>query len=439
MTPKLTFTERFNHAWNAFLNPISNPGGSYVDPNAYAQRRWAPRTQASTFSASIYNKIAIDVAMTTFQHIREDKKTEDIRIIESGLNYCLNTEANVDQSGISFIHDIAYSLLDEGSVAVVPIDTTISPSIAGSFDIQTMRTGKILEFRTGHVKVKLYNDQTGRNEELWLPKKMVAIIENPLYAVVNEPNSTLQRLLTKMNLVDNFEAMVTSGKLDLLIQLPHAVRTDKQVEQAVERIQRIEKQLEKGSHGISYIDGTEKVVQLNRPANNQLIESINILTEQFYNQIGLTPKVFDGTANESEMRNYYNRTIDPIVSFIVAELERKLLTKTARTQGHKIQAYRNNFKLVPVEQIINLGDTFRRNQIATSNEIRKLVGFKVSNDPLADQLSNPNIADKNQTPEKKALLKTGEQMKEEPQTLEEKLEAKEIANEERREQRNKKL
>lgn len=400
----LTITERLAHAWNAFQNTSVTPPDNYVDSNAYSQRRWSRRTEVSSFSAAIFNKIALDVAMTTIQHVKEDKKTEDITIIDSGLQYCMNTEANIDQSALAFIHDIAYSLLDEGSVAVIPIDTTINPKVSGSYDIQTMRTGKILEFKTQNVKVNVYNDSLGRNQEIWLPKTMIAIVENPLYAVVNEPNSTLQRLLGKMNLIDNFDNMVSSGKLDILIQVPYGIRTDNQAKQAEKRLANLEKQLTQGQHGIAYIDGTEKVVQLNRAANNQLLESVKILTEQFYNQMGLTPKVFDGTAGEAEMRNYYNRTIDPIISFIIKEMERKFLTKTSRTQGHKLQAFRNNFRLVPVEQIVNLGDTFRRNQIATSNEIRKLVGFKVSNDPLADQLSNPNIADKNQNPEQGGAL-----------------------------------
>jgi HK97 family phage portal protein len=389
--------DRIQHAWNAFQGDTHQP--LLNDFPAYPSKgRRSINPTTSAFASAIYNRIALDVATTTFEHVKEDEKTGDLEKIKSGLNYCLNTEANSDQTNLSFIHDIVYSMFDEGSVAIVPVDTTINPKLSGSFDVNTMRTARLLEFRTNSVKVRVYNDKTGQFQDIWLPKQTVAIIENPLYAVINEPNSTLQRLLTKMNLIDNFDAMVSSGRLDILIQLPFAIRSEYQKGMAKERLESITSQLQDGQHGIAYVDGTEKVVQLNRPANNQLLENVKLLTEQFYNQLGLTANVFNGTASEVEMRNYYNRTVDPIVEFIVKEFERKFLTKTARTQGHRLNVYRNNFKLVPVEQIATLGDTFRRNQIATSNEIRKLVGFAPSNDPLADQLSNPNIAPTNQMP-----------------------------------------
>lgn len=389
----MRLTERIAHAWNAFTSPEIPLTDSYLDSMSRPTRKYAPRTNASAFTGSIFNRIALDVALTTFEHVRENPDNEDLEPIPSGLNYCLNTEANIDQTGVAFIHDIVYSMFDDGAVVVVPVDTTISPIKSGGFDIQTMRVGSPVDWRSENVKVRLYNEKTGKMEDIWLPKHTVAIIENPLYAVINEPNSTLQRLLRKMSLMDAFDEVVGAGKLDIIIQSPHPIRNKTQRENAEKRIQSVDEQLRVGKHGIAYIDGTERITQLNRAANNQMLESVKVLTEQFYNQLGLTPKIFDGTASETEMRNYYARTIDPIVTFIVKEMERKFLTKTARTQGHKINTYRDIFKLVPVEQIVSLGDAFRRNEVATSNEIRKLIGLKVSNDPLADQLSNPNLYD----------------------------------------------
>lgn len=387
----ISFTDRLTHAWNAFRSPY-DPNDNSVDSDSYVTRKFSRRTNSSSFVSPIYNKIALDVAMTTFEHVKENKDDDGFVPQKSGLNYCLQTEANLDQSNVAFLQDVVFSMFDEGAVAIVPTDTSINPVVSGSFDILKLRAGKILDFRTKTVKVRLYNEKNGKNEDIWLDKTYVAIIENPLYAVVNHPNSTLQRLLSKMDLLDNFDAAVNSGKLDIIVQRPNPIKTKLQHELAMERLDRLEEQLFRGQHGIVYIDGAEKVVQLNRAANNQLLESIKILNEQFYNQLGLTPKVFDGTASEAEMRNYYNRTIDPIVTFLVKEMERKFFTKTSRTQGHKIYVTRNNFKLVPIEQLINLGDTLRRNQIATSNELRKVLGFNMIDDPLADELANPNLA-----------------------------------------------
>lgn len=385
--------DRLLHAWNAFNSgtAVTPLWDRPVDSNAMATRRTTRRTTSSSFTSAVYNRIALDVAATTLEHVKEDPKTEDRTVQKTGLNYCLTVEANIDQTNLAFIHDVVYSMFDEGQVAVVPVDTSTDPKKPGVFDVDSMRVGRILEFRTRSVRVRVYNDKIGRNQDIWVPKASTAIIENPLYAVINAPNSTLQRLISKMNLMDNFEEMAASGHLDVLIHLPYAVRTELQVKQAEKRMKQIEDQLEKGKYGIAYLDHTEKVTQLNRAAQNQLLEVIKNLTDQFYNQLGLTQNVFNGTASETEMKNYYSRSIDPIVDYIVAEYYRKFLTKTARTQGHKIVAYRDNFRLVSAEQIINLGDTFRRNQIATSNEIRKLVGFKPSNDPLADELANPNL------------------------------------------------
>lgn len=339
----------------------------------------------------------MDVSMTTFKHVKIDPKNEDETIMHSGLHNCLSVEANIDQSHIQFIHDIAYSLFDEGVVAVVPVDTDLSPETTGGYDILTMRVGKIRQWYPQHVEVELYNDRTGMQERVTLLKKNVAIIENPLYAVVNGDNSTLNRLIAKLGQLDDVESLVSSGRLDLLISVPYGIKTDLQRQMAEERIKSIERQLATGRNGVAYIDGTEKVVQLNRPANSQLLESINTLAEQFNNQLGLTRSIFDGTASEAELRTYYTRAIDPIVEHIVAEFNRKFLTKTARTQGQTIKAYRDLWKTVPVETFATLGDTLRRNYIASANEIRKVLGFKHSNDPRADELFNPNIADNNQS------------------------------------------
>lgn len=333
--------------------------------------------------------------MTGFKHVKINQDNEDVTDMKTGLNNCLTVEANIDQTHIQFIHDLVYSMFDEGVVAVVPVETTINPLISGSFDINSLRVGKIVSWFPKHVEVQLYNDSTGQNERITIEKKNVAIVENPLYAVVNDENSTLKRLIRKLNQLDSVD---DTGRLDLIIGVPYAIKTETQRQMAEKRIKDIESQLAFGRNGIAYIDGTEKVTQLNRPINSQLPEEINSLTQQFYNQLGLTKTIFDGTASESELKIYYSRTIDPIVEYILAEFNRKFLTKTARTQGQSIVSYRDMFKTVTVEAIASLADTFRRNYIASGNEIRKIVGLKPSNDPRADELFNPNIADNNQNP-----------------------------------------
>jgi hypothetical protein len=391
----MRFTDRIKHAWNAFTNNDQLLTSSY---GGYSSSRPTYKTgtyfNTTSYVSSIYNRIAMDVSMTTFKHVSINKDNEDTTDINSGLNSCLNVEANIDQSHLQFIHDLVYSMFDEGVVAAVPIDTTINPNESGSYDIKTIRVGKITHWFPKHVEVNVYNDNTGQNERITIQKKNVAIFENPLYAVVNSENSTLKRLIRKLNQLDSED---DAGRLDLLVSVPYAVKTEAQKKMAEKRIADIEAQLMTGRHGIAYIDGTEKAVQLNRPVNSQLPEEINSLTQQFYNQLGLTPNIFNGTASEVELKTYYSRTIDPIVSHIVAELTRKFLTPTARTQGQAIVPYRDMFKTVSVETIGTLGDSFRRNYIATSNEIRKIVGLKPSNDPRADELFNPNIADNNQT------------------------------------------
>lgn len=335
----------------------------------------------------------MDVSMTGFKHVRVDPVNEDVTDLKTGLNNCLTVEANIDQTHIQFIHDIVYSMFDEGMVAVVPVETTINPELSGSYDINSLRVGRIVNWFPRHVEINLYNDETGQNERIVMEKKNVAIIENPLYAVVNDDNSTLKRLIRKLNQLDTEDE---SGRLDLLITVPYAVKTETQRQMAEKRIKDIEAQLAIGQNGIAYIDGTEKAMQMNRPVNSQLPETINKLTQEFYNQLGLTKSIFDGTASEGELKIYYSRTIDPIVDYIVAEFNRKFLTKTARTQGHTIASHRDMFKTITVEALASISDAFRRNYIGTANEMRKWAGLSPSNDPRADELFNPNIADNRQ-------------------------------------------
>lgn len=388
--------DRITHAWNAFTNNDK----LIVQDHGYSSSRPTHKTvnyvNTSSYVSSIYNRIAIDVSMTTFKHVKVDLTNEDVTDMRTGLNNCLTLEANIDQTHLQFIHDLVYSMFDEGVVAIVPVETTLSPVNSGSYDINSLRVGKIVNWFPKHVEVNLYNDLTGQNERIVLDKKNVAIVENPLYSVVNDENSTLKRLIRKLNQLDNIDNISDTGRLDLIISVPYGIKTDTQKAMANSRIASIEAQLSSGKNGIAYLDATEKITQLNRPVNSQLPERINELSQQFYNQLGLTQNVFNGTASEAELRTYYSRTIDPIVENIVAELNRKFLTKTARSQGQKIVYYRDMFKTVPVETIASLGDTLRRNSIASSNEIRKFINLKPSNDPRADELFNPNIADKNQ-------------------------------------------
>jgi hypothetical protein len=339
---------------------------------------------------SIYNRIAMDVAAISIKHCRVDKNGRYIEDIKSGLNDCLTVEANIDQSGRSFIQDVVMSMFDEGAVAIVPVDTSIDPTQTSSYDILSMRTGKIIEWYPAHVKVRVYNDRTGKKEEIVLPKKSVAIIENPLYAVINEPNSTMQRLVRKLNILDAIDEQSGSGKLDLIIQLPYVIKSDARREQADKRRKDIEEQL-KGPYGIAYTDGTERITQLNRPVENNLMKQIEYLTNQLYSQIGMTPSVLDNTADEKAMLNYNNRTIEPIVSAIVDAMKRSFLSKTARTQGQTIMFFRDPFKLVPVNNMADIADKFTRNTIMTSNEIRQVIGMKPSDDPKADMLINSNL------------------------------------------------
>lgn len=385
---------RLKHAWSIFKNKdptyesYSDLGMSYgVRPDRVRFSRGAERSIVT----SVYNRIAMDAAAIDVRHIRMDDNDRFTEIIKSGLNNCLSIEANRDQTGRAFIQDIVMSMLDEGCVAIVPVDTTINPKVTGSYDVQTMRTGKILEWFPKHVRIRLYNEDSGVKEDILLPKSMVAIVENPLYSVMNEPNGTMQRLIRKLNLLDVIDEHNSSGKLDLIVQLPYVIKSETRRQQAEDRKRSIEEQLT-GKYGIAYTDGTEKIIQLNRPVENNLMGQIEYLTSMLYSQLGMTQTILDGTADDKTMLNYYNRTIEPILSAIVDEMTRKFLTKTARSQHQTIAFFRDPFKLVPVNDISEIADKFTRNEIMTSNEIRQVIGFKPSDDPNADVLRNKNLS-----------------------------------------------
>lgn len=389
----MALTDRLQHAWNAFLNRdpthwYANYGSaSYYRPDRIRPTMGNERSMVS----SVYNRIALDVAYIDIFHARLDEDGRYTEQIQSGLNECLTLSANIDQTGKAFIQDIVMSMMDEGVVAIVPVDTTINPDVSGSFDILSMRTGKIIEWYPEHVRVELYNEKTGRKEDLILPKNTIGIVENPLYAVMNEPNSTLQRLIRKLNLLDVIDEQSGSGKLDLIIQLPYVIKTPARKQQAEERRRDIEMQLAGSKYGIAYTDGTEKITQLNRPVENNLMKQIEYLTNMLYSQLGLTQEIMNGSADEKTMLNYYNRTIEPIISAIVDEMKRKFLTKTARTRGQSIVYFRNPFKLVPVAELAEISDKLTRNEIASSNEIRQIIGWKPSDEPGADELRNKNL------------------------------------------------
>lgn len=386
--------DRLQHAWNAFFNrdPTSNYRTNEISYSYRPDRPRLSRGNERSIVTAIYNRIALDVASIDIKHCKLDENGRYVKDMKSGLNECLTVEANMDQTARAFIQDVVISMLDEGVVAVVPVDTTFNPKTTGSYDITSMRTGKILEWSATSVKIKVYNDRTGQKEDIILPKSMVGIIENPLYSVINEPNSTMQRLIRKLNLLDSIDEQSGAGKLDLIIQLPYIIKTEARRQQAETRRKEIEMQLAGSKYGIAYTDGTERVTQLNRPVENNLMKQIEYLTSMLYSQLGFHQTILDGTADEKTMLNYTNRTIEPIASAIVDELKRKFLTKTARTQGQSIEFFRNPFRLVPINNIAEIADKFTRNEILTSNEIRQIIGMKPSNDPKADQLINSNIA-----------------------------------------------
>lgn len=406
------FINRLQHAWSAFLN--KDPTTPVIDNGTYYRpdRPRFTRGNERSIVNSVYNRISMDCAAIEIKHSRVDDEGQFVYEIESGLNNCLTLEANIDQTGRAFIQDIVMSMLDEGCVAIVPVETSVSPNKTSSYDILSMRTGKILEWYPEHVLVRLYNEKTGHKEEIKLPKKIVGIVENPLYSVVNEPNSTLQRLIRKLNLLDYVDEQSSSGKLDLIIQLPYTIKSVSRREQAEIRRQDIVRQLSTDSgskYGIAYTDASEKITQLNRSLDNNLIKQVEDLTSMLYSQLGITTSILDGTADEKTMLNYYNRTIEPIISAITDELKRKFLTKTARTQLQSITFFRDPFKLVPLSEIANITDSFVRNEVLTSNEIRQIIGRKPSDDPRADQLLNSNI---NPNPEVEEIQNDGTEVQE---------------------------
>lgn len=406
---KNTLMNRLKASWNAFRN--RDPTMFYNEPGmSYSYRPDRPRFSRGnerTIATSVFNKIAMDVAAVDIRHCKVDDNGRYIEDVNSDLNQCLTLEANIDQTHRAFRQETVMSMFDEGVVAIVPIETKGDPTFSTSFDIRSMRTGKIIEWFPRSVKIEVYNDQTGRKEQIIMPKQSVAIVENPLYSVINESNSTLKRLVRKLALLDAIDEQSASGKLDLIIQLPYAVKGEIKQQQANKRRDDIIDQL-RGPYGIAYIDGTEKITQLNRPIENNLTSQIEYLTNTFYSQIGITSAIMDGTADEKTMLNYNNRTVEPIVAAIVDAMKRSFLSKTARTQGQTIMAFRDPFKLVPINNIAEIADKFTRNEILTSNEIRQIIGFKPSKDPKADQLVNSNIAQASEDATPAVDSKTGE-------------------------------
>lgn len=394
---KMSFGSRLKRSWNAFFNRDPTETVTW-DEIGYSYRPDRPRMSRGnerSIVTSIYNRIALDASSISIQHVRLDDNGRFLSVIDSSLNRCLNLEANLDQAGRAFLQDVVMSMLDEGCVAIIPVDTDRDPN-DGSYNIYSMRTGKILEWFPSHVKVRAYDERTGQKKDRILPKTIVGIVESPLYAVINEPNSTMQRLIRKLNLLDIADDRTISDKLDLIIQLPYTVRTDTKRQQAESRRADIERQLTGSKYGIAYMDATERVTQLNRPVENNLMTQIKYLTDMLYSQLGITTTILDGTADDKTMLNYNNRTIEPIVSAITDELKRKFLTPTARAQGQSIMYFRDPFRLVPVNDIAEIADKFTRNEIMTSNEIRQIVGLKPSEDPKADELRNSNLNQSNE-------------------------------------------
>lgn len=396
------FGDKLKHAWNAFVNEEEErPERPFEVGAAYGYRPdRARRTYSNERSiiSSIYTRLSVDVASIALRHVRLDDREQYIEDVKSGLNNCLNVEANIDQGARAFRQDIAMTLFDKGVAAIVPVDTTLDPHDFGNFDIKTLRCGEIVAWYPKHVRVSLYNEAKGYREEITLEKKFVAIIENPLYEVMNQPNSTLQRLIRKLNMLDAVDEASSSGKLDMIIQLPYVIKTEAKRQQAEQRRTDIEFQLKGSKYGIAYTDGTEKITQLNRPAENNLLKQVEFLTEMLYAQLGLTEAVMNGTADEQAMLNYSNRTIEPVLAAMTEGMVRAFLTKTARSQGQSIKYFRDPFKLVPIAQIAEIADKFTRNEIASANDMRQAIGWKPSNDPKADKLINSNMPQPVETP-----------------------------------------
>lgn len=388
----MSFKDRLIHSWNAFMNKDPTKWDYGTSYSSRPDRIRTTRGNERTIITSVYNRISVDCAAIDIKHVELDERDRYLKTIDSGLNNCFTLEANVDQQSRNFVQDIVMSMLDEGVVAIVPVDTKVNPESIETTKIETMRTGKIIQWYPQHVRIRLYNDKTGRFEEITLAKKAVAIIENPFFAVMNEPNSTMQRLIHKLGLLDIIDDQKGANKLDLIIQLPYIIKTDARRQQAEERRKTIEAQLSSSKYGIAYTDGTEHITQLNRSVDNQLFNQVETLTRMLYSQLGLTEEILNGTADEKALNNYYNRTIEPIMSAIVGELKRKFLTKTARSQKQSVMFFRDPFKLVPTSELAELADKFTRNEILSSNEIRQIVGMQPSQDPKADELRNKNLS-----------------------------------------------
>lgn len=406
------FTDRLVHAWNAFMNKDPT-GRRYTGRGDYYRpdRIRFSRGNERSIVTSVYNRISMDAAAIDIRHVRLDEDERYVSDIKSSLNNCLTVEANIDQTARAFRQDVVMSMLDEGCVAIVPVDTTDNPEITGAYDIDSFRTGKITEWHPYWVRVEVYNERTGCKQEISMNKSAISIVENPLFAVINEPNSTMQRLIRKLNLLDAVDEQSSSGKLDLIIQLPYVIKTDARRQQAEQRRKDIEEQLSGSKYGIAYTDGTEHITQLNRAVENNLMKQIEYLTSMLYSQLGITQGILDGSADEKTMTNYYNRTIEPIMSAIVDEMKRKFLTKTARSQLQSIAFFRNPFKLVPVNDMAEIADKFTRNEILSSNEVRQLIGMKPSKDPKADQLVNSNISQPSENQDDKKDSELNEEAK----------------------------
>ena len=388
--------DRLKHAWNAFLDQTLEDRLQYHNAGSVSMSSRQDRARPNfhnerSIIASIYTRLAIDVAAVAIRHVKLDEEERYLEDVQSGLNECLKVEANLDQGARHFLQDIAQSMFNQGVIAIVPVDTTLNPNLTGGYDIKTMRVGEIVGWLPYHVRVRVYNEKKGMREELTLDKKFVAIVENPLYNVMNEYNSTLQRLIRKLALLDTTDEQQSSGKLDLIIQLPYVIKSEARRTQADQRRKDVEHQLTEGKYGIAYTDGTEKITQLNRPVENKLLEQIQSLKDQLYAELGLTPDVMNGSADEKTMINYYNRTIEPILGAVTQAMKRTFLTKTARTQGQSIEAFRDPFKLITMEELAEIADKFTRNEILSANEIRQAMGIKPSKDPKADKLVNSNM------------------------------------------------
>lgn len=392
---ELTLSSRLKHAWNAFTNnrdPTIHQTYNWTGEAYRPDRPRFTRGNERSIISAIYNRIALDVAAIDIQHCRLDENGRYIESMTSGLNECLNISANIDQTARAFRQDIVMSMFDEGVVAIVPVETTFDPVATGAYDVTSMRTGRIIDWMPSHVKINVYNERNGKREDIIMPKSSVVIVENPFYAVMNSPNSTLQRLIRKLNLLDAVDEQSGSGKLDLIIGLPYTIKSEARRQQAEDRRKNIEDQLSGSKYGIAYTDATERVTQLNRPVENNLMKQIEYLTSMLYGQLGITQAVLDGTADEKTMLNYMNGTIEPIVAAIVDGMKRTFLTKTARTQGQSIESFRDPFRLAPINDIAELADKLTRNEILSKNEFRQIIGYKPSDDPKADQLINSNIA-----------------------------------------------